>query len=199
MDPIEIELNRWYKRLWETKGSRFNAAKRFERIDRLSSISLFLVSAYLLCINLLILFPDRPDLLSEVNITYFTISASIVLLVISIYIPSRNYRDIAIKFHNCARDINVVYDKICLMKCNLNSVSTADISSISNEYNSILMKYDINHDKSDYSLFRSNHPVDYNITYWYIYKPYVYVSIFSRYYFIYCLAILFPLLFFVIL
>lgn len=193
MENIERELNRWYKRLWETKGSRFIAAKRFERIDRFSSISLFLVSSYLLCINLLILLPDRPALFSEENITFFTISASIILLVISIYIPSRNYREIANKFHNCARDINVVYDKICLMRCNSTSMTIDDITKVSDEYNHILMKYDINHDKLDYSMFRCNHWEDYKIKAWYIYKPYIFTVFFIRYYIIYVLAIIFPL------
>jgi hypothetical protein len=196
---MEKEINRWYKKLWETKGSRFIASKRYERIDRFSSITIYIVTAYILCVNLLILIPNRPKSLSNDNLSFFSICASIIILVISIYIPSRKYNDIAIKFHSCARDINVLYDKVCLWKVNVQNIKESDILQLIKDYNDILKTYEINHSKLDYLIFKCENSSEYFIKHIFWYKIKIYILNFINYYFIYVCAITLPILILILL
>ena len=196
---MEKEINRWYKKLWETKGSRFIASKRYERIDRLSSISIYIITAYILCVNLLILIPKRPQILSNDNLSFFSICASIIILVISIYIPSRKYNDIAVKFHSCARDINVLYDKVCLWKVNIGNVTESDILQLIDDYNNILKIYNINHSKLDFSIFKCENSSEYTFEYPFLYRSKIYFLNFINYYSIYICAIILPVLILIIL
>ena len=66
---MEDEILRWHKKLWETKGSRFIAAKRFETHEKWSTITISIVSIYIISLNLAILLPNRPEILNSVNIT----------------------------------------------------------------------------------------------------------------------------------
>ena len=191
---MEKEINRWYKKLWETKGNRFIASKRYERIDRFSSITIYIITAYILCVNLLVLIPNRPQSLSNDNLSFFSICASIIILVISIYIPSRRYNDIANKFHSCARDINVLYDKVCLWKVNVLNVKESDILQLINDYNAILNTYDINHSKLDYSIFKCENSSEYTFKFLFFYKVKTYFLNFINYYFIYVCAIILPII-----
>lgn len=196
---MEEEVNRWYKKLWETKGSRFIASKRYERIDRFSSITIYIITAYILCVNLLILIPIRPKFLSNDNLSFFSICASIIILVISVYIPSRKYSIIAEKFHSCARDINVLYDKVCLLKVNVANVKESKISDLITEYNNILKSYDINHSKLDYSIFKCENSNDDIFKISVFYKLRIYSLNFINYYLIYLCAIILPLVILLIL
>lgn len=196
---MEKEINRWYKKLWETKGNRFIASKRYERIDRFSSITIYIITAYILCVNLLVLIPNRPTSLSNDNLSFFSICASIIILVISIYIPSRRYNDIANKFHSCARDINVLYDKICLWKVNISNITESDIMQLIVDYNNILKTYDINHSKLDYSIFKCENSSEYTIKYVFLYKTKIYFLNFINYYFIYVCAIILPIVILILL
>ncbi|MBL7881204.1 MAG: SLATT domain-containing protein [Chryseobacterium gambrini] len=191
---MEKEINRWYKKLWETKGSRFIASKRYERIDRFSTITTYIITAYILCVNLLILIPNRPQTLSNDNLSFFSICASIIILVISIYIPSRRYNEIANKFHSCARDINVLYDKVCLWRTNSSNIQEADILKLIEEYNNLLKTYDINHSKLDYSVFKCENSSEYSLKNFFLYKVKIYSLNFINYYLIYLCAITLPIL-----
>lgn len=196
---MEKEINRWYKKLWETKGNRFIASKRYERIDRFSSITIYIVTAYILCVNLLILLPQRPKSLSNDNLSFFSICASIIILVISIYIPSRRYNDIAIKFHSCAREINILYDKVCLWKVDISSIRDSDIMQLIEDYNHILKVYDINHSKLDYSIFKCENSSEYKLKCLFFYKIKIYFFNFMNYYFIYVCAIVLPIVILILL
>lgn len=196
---MEKEINRWYKKLWETKGSRFIAAKRYDRLNRYSTISIHIISAYLLCVNLMVLLPNRPAILSNDNLNFFSICASIILLVVSLHIPSRRYNEISHKFHSCAREINVLYDKICFWKNNPDLANTTEILELIDEYNQILKNYDLNHSKLDYQIFKIENRSEYyrNFPFFRILK--VYGENFFAYYSLYFFSLLLPVLVFVLL
>ncbi|MCX2680267.1 SLATT domain-containing protein [Galbibacter sp. EGI 63066] len=173
---MENELNRWYKKLWETKGSRFIAAKRYERHEKWSTITISLVSIYIICINLLVFVPNRPPILSEINITLSTISLSILVIVISIILNNMSYKHLSHRFHDCGREITIVYDKLCLLKADSEKVRKEDLEEITNQYNSILRKYDINHTPLDYYVFQKNNIKEYsNITYPYLFQFWIFL------------------------
>lgn len=162
---MEEELERWYKKVWTTKGIRFAAAKRYELHEKWSTITISLVSVYIICINLLVLLPNRPDYLSNEIITFSTISLSILVIVISVIVNNMNYRHLAHKFHDCGREITVLYDKVCLLKTNISEVDKNDMKELSKDYNAILKSYDINHTNLDYLVFQQENSKDFKIEY----------------------------------
>lgn len=196
---MKEELNRWYKKLWETKGSRFIAAKRYDRLDRYSTISIHIISAYILCVNLMVLIPNRPSILSNDNLNFFSICASIILLVVSLHIPSRRYNEISHKFHSCAREINILYDKVCFWKNNPNLVTQNEILQLISDYNQILKNYDLNHSKLDFQIFKIENHSEYYKVYPYLRSLKIYSLNFFTYYSLYFFALLLPILVFIIL
>lgn len=159
------ELERWYKKLWITKGVRFAASKRYELHDKWSTITISLVSIYIICINLLVFFPNRPSYLSNDNITFSTISLSILVIVISIIVNNMNYKHLSHRFHDCGREITILYDHICLLRNNPENVQQDDIKEIINKYHGIIKTYDINHKNLDYHFFIKDYPEEFKIKY----------------------------------
>ncbi|WP_371414552.1 SLATT domain-containing protein [Flavobacterium sp. YO12] len=135
-------------------------------------------------------------MLSNDNINFFSICASIILLVISLHVPSRKYGDISHKFHSCGRDINILYDKVCYWKNNPETVNHDQIKELIDEYNLILKNYDINHSTLDFSVFKCSNYKDYfeKFPTWFYFKTYV--MYFLSYYLLYCVAIIFPIVIF---
>lgn len=154
---MEKEINRWYKKLWETKGSRFNSAKRLELHEKWSTITISIISVYIVSLNLIVLFPisERVEIFNNNNITFSTICLSILILVISLILNSRNYKVRASKFHDCGREINEVYDKVCIWRSTGKKVSESELLNLSKIYYSVLDKYE-NHERLDFLLFKSN-------------------------------------------
>jgi len=157
---MENEINRWYKKLWETKGARFISANRLELHDKWSTITLSVVSVYIITLNLTILLENRPGIFSNGNITFSTICLSILLLVLSLIQSSRNYKIRASKYHECGRKIDDLYNKVCIWKHTDASPSIDDLKNINIEYLKLLDNYE-NHKQIDYSLFMSNNLSDY--------------------------------------
>jgi hypothetical protein len=161
---MEQEINRWYKILWETKGSRFVAANRLELHEKWSTISASLFSVYIISLNLLVLFPESKRLpyYNNLNITYTTICLSVLILAVSLIITSMNYKLRADKFHECGRRIDDIYNKVCIWKNTGNYPSNYELERTSSEYLNILDKYE-NHTRIDYLLFKANNLMEYNI------------------------------------
>lgn len=150
---MEKEINRWHKKLWETKGARFIAAKRFETHEKWSTITISIISVYIISLNLTILLPKNLQILNNETITFSTICLSILVIVISVILSSRNYKVTANKFHDCGREIAEVYDIVCLWKNNPKMVNQKDLEGLIKDYNFLLKKYDINHSRLDYEIF----------------------------------------------
>ncbi len=196
---MENEILRWYKKLWETKGARFIAAKRFETHDKWSTITISIISVYIISLNLTVLLPKRPQILSNENITFSTICLSILVIVVSTILSSRSYKVVANKFHDCGREITEIYDKVCLWKNNPKSVTEKNLEEIINEYNSLLKKYDINHSRLDYEIFIRDNISEYkNIHHPFVFKVKVSVKHFLDTVFRYWVFILTPIFIYLI-
>lgn len=159
----ETEIERWYRKTWETKGTRFIAARRLKLHENISIITVNLLPVYILALNLLELFPEskRPPIICDNNITYITICLSILLLVVSLIISSKNFNSRAEKLHECGRRISDIHDSICLMKSEINAPISNEIDKIRSEYKNILDKYE-NHAHFDYLVFKSWHFIESN-------------------------------------
>lgn len=194
---MEKEITRWYKKLWETKGARFIAANRLELHDKWSTITISIVSVYIISLNLTIILPNRTTLLSEMNITFSTICLSVLVLVVSLILASRNYKMRADKYHECGRRINEIYDKICLWKNTEQLPSNEELQKISTEYYKILDNYE-NHTRLDYLMFMCNNRSEYNIKFKGIFVFYINFRYYLHTVGGYLLVLLIPLLVYLI-
>lgn len=117
-----------------------------------------------------------------------------MILAISIIISSKNYKLRASKFHECGREIDKIYNKICIWKSIEFEPSESDLQEISEDYCRILDKYE-NHKLIDYQLFQANNLTEYkNIKskkwFWFRIKSLFYMYTIG----IYALIICFPLI-----
>lgn len=163
---MENEIDRWYKRLWETKGSRFIAASRLELHEKWFTITINVVTVYIISLNLTILLPSRSAILSNENITFSTICLSVLVLVFSLILSSRNFKMRAERHHECGRRINEIYDKVCLWKSSKEKPNKDELQKMITDYYSILDKFE-NHIRLDYLVFKNNNLSEYkkNIKY----------------------------------
>jgi hypothetical protein len=167
---MELEINRWYKKLWETRGCRFNASKRMEMHDKWSAIAINFVSGYIIILNLFVYLKNRPEILTDELITISTISLSILVMIISVLLSSRDYKLKAHKFHSCGLALSPLYDKVSLWKANIKNVQIVDIEQLIIDYNLIIEKYDLNHDRIDYLLFKSQNISEFAVKYQWLFK-----------------------------
>lgn len=151
---MEKEIERLHKKIKETKGSRFIAAKRLEDIDTWSSLTINIFSVYIIVVNLLVLIEPRPEFLSSNFITFVTVSFSILILVLSNIINTRDYKIKAVEYHSCGTQLSELDDKLSLFKTGLISPSIYDIKQVSKEYNEIIRKSNLNHKSIDFDYFR---------------------------------------------
>lgn len=186
---MEEEFNRLDNKIWKTMGSRFISSKRFETLDKLSNITTNLAAVYILCINLLILIPQKNRNISDVNITFFTICASIFILALSLFLQTRKYNELSHNFHLCARELNALYDKLMFLK-NRKDYDESKLLTINDEYNKILINYNLNHSKLDFDMFKLQHKNVFRYKYYNFELIKVYIINFITYYFLYSLAIL---------
>lgn len=133
--------------MWLTYKARFNAHGRLISLNNWYTVIVSSLSVYILCLNILQIMPSLITLHKEF-VTFFTISLSIIILVISLIFSFSDNKYRAGKFHDCALEIKELYisQKEELQS---NVVSTQRI--ISKEYASILKKYDLNHHYLDYN------------------------------------------------
>lgn len=181
---MDKEIERLYKNIKETKGSRFVAAKRLEDIDAWSSLTINIFSIYIIVVNLLVLIESRPEFLTGNFITFITVSFSILILVLSNIINAKDYKSKAVEYHNCGTQLSELNDRLSLYKSGLISPNLYDIKQISREYNEIINKSNLNHKTIDFDYYRFKRIKDKEYDYidhknWYSFKvwfEYNYIS-----------------------
>lgn len=151
---MEQIVKRWYKKVWLTRGARFNAHSRLEKHANLSSLSILTV--YIIALNL---FPQISFLKSSFKIDdtgYITIILSVLILSISQYVSSKEYKLKAFKFHSCGKELNTIYEVLAIYNENPGTVSLVNIENIANDYQNIINKCEENHSKLDLHVFYSD-------------------------------------------
>lgn len=160
-------------KLWSTKGSRFRASERLKTKNKYSSLSMSILSAYLIIFGLLSVYNlFNAKGISE-NLIPFTItSLSIFLLVFSLFENSKNYLVRAIQFHECALEISRLYNELQTFKSYDKDASQSEKKEFSKDiqdrYQTILEKYE-NHLPIDNKIFKLGHRDYYDeIKWWHI-------------------------------
>lgn len=129
-----------------TAGSRFNAARRLQAIDRSLNYMLSAVSVSIIALTILpFIYVLDKDV--ERLVALFTIAASIAVLVLSnIHYGNRDLV-IAEQLHRCALEINEIARR---MDAEGEDVRGDILRRYSDEYSATLQKYSVNHDKIDF-------------------------------------------------
>ncbi|WP_298427370.1 SLATT domain-containing protein [uncultured Kordia sp.] len=147
------ELN--YK-IWSTKGARFKADKRLRAKAKLSNITLAIISAYLIIASLISVYSIDNN--SNENLINYAITAlSILLLVVSQFENSQEYKLNARIFHDCGLELSELYNELRIFKTLKKKPTDYEAyvfsKKLSERYQIVLKNYQ-NHSSIDYNMFR---------------------------------------------
>lgn len=184
-NPINSYADELSTRIWKTKGSRFNAARRLSNKNQLFITSISILSIYGVIIPIIqIIFAPFQCLKLNNWFTFISIFLSIFILVLSLLEGSKNYQVKAERLYNNATKLATIYKHLEYLKaCNLES-SNLESSNLEKELKNILNEYDRaiescpeNHDTKDYELFKAQHRREFKINIlkakWNIFKGYI--------------------------
>lgn len=146
-------------KVWTTKGARFEADKRLTKTSRMSSISLSIFSAYLIIASLISVYISNYNINFQI-INYFVTALSIILLVLSQFESSQDYKLRANNFHKCGLELSKIYNEIRIFKTLCLDAKNEEIAKfckrMSYRYQNVLEGYE-NHIPLDYNNFKISH------------------------------------------
>lgn len=142
-----------------TAGSRFNAAKRMEHVDKRMTVLTSFSSAYLILISVLpAIITISPE--AKAALTFFSISLSVILLASSVSSYARAYGVKAEQYHRSALEIQELRRELRFMG---EKITRTEFENLSHRYNSILQKYSLNHSDVDFYCYQVEYPKDYQL------------------------------------
>jgi hypothetical protein len=154
-------------RIWKTKGSRFNAARRLNNKYQFSLSSISILSIYGIAIPLLQGIVKNPQC-KELNDIYNVISLilSVFTLVISLLEGAKNYQLRAEKLHKNAVELSELQRKLEYVM--VSQLGDADfrqkVGDISVKYEELIKECPENHEPEDYDLFRAQNTKDFKMS-----------------------------------
>jgi hypothetical protein len=143
---MAMPRNKFSDQMWFTYKARFNAHARLTLQDIFCSITTSVLSLFIIIINILQLVPNLL-IINQLATTCYTISLSIIILVMSLVFSLSNMRKQAECFHACALEIQRIYREYTTRK---KVLTDNEIKEYTGKYDDILSKYNINHSCSDY-------------------------------------------------
>ncbi|WP_411825472.1 SLATT domain-containing protein [Luteolibacter sp. AS25] len=154
-----LEENSWEKelnyKLWTTKGARFVAAKRLEKMDSHSKVALTFVTTYLIILSIVPAFLQQFLTVPEALIGLLAAAFSILILVYSLIESSRDFKFRAHLMHECALNVAEQYNRLRQAKEQEDlAVRNTAINEITREYELILKSAE-NHDPLDFRVFQT--------------------------------------------
>jgi SMODS and SLOG-associating 2TM effector domain family 5 len=156
--PIDIEKEKQQllRELKTTKGSRFNAAQRLGRRDKLLNRMIAFISGCVIVVTLLpVYFPVGPTATSAVS--FFTIAFSIFILAMSLLQYSNSDPVRAEQHHRCGLELNSLRREL-----RSTHVTTEEqLIPFARRFDEILGKYSINHEDIDFERYKREHLDEY--------------------------------------
>ena len=157
MDNNEKEnLN---SRIWQTKGSRFNAYRRLAKRNSILTFVTSLSSIHLLSIgiiqlsHLIIITPNQSQWLS-----FTSIILSIIILAYSLFESGKEHGLKSEKHHLCALELDKCYSKLQF----ITQDKITELSKLAEDYNEIKQKHLLNHEPIDNDYFQLEHLNDFD-------------------------------------
>lgn len=144
-------------KIWTTKNARFLAAKRMNRRRVSSTVSVALLSASIIAVNLLAFLDTDSD--QKTMITIVTVVLSVFALVMSLLITLLRYEFRENNYHQCGIDLDhlnqnlkIRIDELAKGQHNSDEIQSPkeDNTKFLKEYFDILKKYSLNHSELDY-------------------------------------------------
>ena len=158
-------------KIWKTKNARFIASKRMKRSRNSSTVSVALLSASIIAVNMLA-FLNISEI-DKIIITIVTIVLSTFALVMSLLISHLRYEYREDNYHQCGIELDHLNQRLAIRineLCAGNNVDEIESPNEDNlkyldDYNAILSKYNLNHTEFDYnySLIIAESDKDYDL------------------------------------
>jgi hypothetical protein len=171
LDTFALSLRR---RIWITKGSRFNAARRLNNKYQFSLSSISILSVYGIAIPFIQNIVSNPRC-QKVNDIYNAISVilSVFTLVISLLEGAKNYQLRAEKLHSNAVELSTLNRELeyLIVSKSASPDFVKEIGNISTRYEQLIKDCPENHEPEDYTLFMVQNRKDFNLSWfteWFI-------------------------------
>jgi ABC-type transport system involved in cytochrome bd biosynthesis fused ATPase/permease subunit len=158
-------LDYLYKTVWTTRGCRFAAHRRLEKLDNISTYAINVLSLTITAISIIALAP--PHILGFLKLpigSILTLVLSVSIFVLSIMFSSKGYKLKAEKMHDCGKELSVLYTNI-IMAMDPHVSTSKSISELMDSYHAIIAKYD-NHSDLDFKVFQAANPTDFTLSKW---------------------------------
>ena len=140
------------RRMWKTKGIRFDASRRFERKQKAANLSINLLSLYSIIITTCAIVFDI-DVEVRRYIYLASVAIPIFILIISNHEYSKQYGLLSERMRISAQKIQVLYNDLdCQLKSNHTDVAVDDVVK---KYDEILTDFSEGHENIDYLFFVS--------------------------------------------
>lgn len=144
-------------KIWTTKNARFLAAKRMRRRHVSSTVSMALLSASIIAVNLFAFL--SIDEVQKTMIAIVTVILSVFALVMSLIITFLRYESHENNYHQCGIELDQLNQRLKIrieeltkgqQKVDEIQTPTEDNTKYLTEYSDILKKYNLNHSELDY-------------------------------------------------
>jgi hypothetical protein len=151
------------KKIWVTKGARFNAHRRLTAKHHSFLAATAFMSVYVVFLQLIPIFlpADRVGV-DEHILSLVTAFLAIAILVLSLLEHGRSYQLRAERLHKCGMELNDLYDELENRK-NSGAATPDVVDGISQRYHQALRSIPENHEPIDNLLFRAQHRSDFGM------------------------------------
>lgn len=156
------------RKMWITKGARFNAHQRLMSKHIWSIATISYLSVLVIIVTLIRYIPAISLTEKQNDVTAFSaIVLALFILILSLLEASRSHQMKAMELHNCARDVATLYNRLRQTLSNPSDKDRVSVSEqltkIASQYDEIMNRCQENHDVIDYDIFRLQHKEDFNL------------------------------------
>lgn len=137
-----------------TAASRYNAAQRLEGRERALTRLTAFTSAYVIGLTVLPYFIDLPTGSAD-RLNLLTFVLGVVILVVSLIQYSSRDGVNAEQHYRCGLEVGEMRRRL---KIRADMISDQDLLIVADDYALVLQKYSINHDPTDFDLYRIERP-----------------------------------------
>lgn len=139
-----------YERMWKTKQSRYEAARRLKRRNRMSLCTISVLSIYAIALSLVQLVAEVPQQINN-YVDIATMLFAIAVLVVSAIEAGANYSVRADALHRSANEIAFLADRFASAYRDGGTDEQLE-QNFMRRYHMSLSKYQDNHETIDYRL-----------------------------------------------
>lgn len=158
------------------KNIRFIASNRYHTLNHLSNLSITFLSIYVVILSLLS-FSQTFKHINANDLNIINVSLSIFIMALSLLDSSNQFKLKAIRFHDCGKELGVLYNELSFMvdieKVDISErtsekasaqISEDKIREIVARYDAIIAKYEENHKEIDFQIYRTMKAKVYDIS-----------------------------------